>query len=194
MRGKPKEVSSGLAQPRPCCSRRSGARKGVPVAVGRGPRSPFCPHTSESTFPVALTNAEISTQDQGAVHSLGLPPLPRRTMLNQGFPGNGPQEQHPHPPREPRRAAHTLCSISHCIKKAACPELTWGGSQGRTGSQEFGDPLTTWWSSYLTRGDPSAGLLLAHLPLSCTTTQAMSVLSHPTPCWPQRRAADHLSA
>ena len=180
-RGKPKEVSSGLAQPRPRCSRRGGARKGGPVAVGRGPRSPLCPHTSESTFPVALPNAEISTQDQGAVHSLGLPPLPRWTTLNQGFPGNGPQEQHPHPPGEPRIAAHTLCSISHCIKKAARPEPTWGSSQGRTGSQEFGDPLTTWWSSYLTWGDPSAGLLPAHLPLPCTTTQAASVLSHPNP-------------
>ena len=69
---------------------RAWARKWVPVGGGRGPRSPSCPHPSESTHPVALPNAEISAQD----HSLGLPP-PSITKSNHGLPGNDLQEQHP---------------------------------------------------------------------------------------------------
>ena len=70
----------------------------------------------------------------------------------------------------------------HTQWKEGCPELTWGGSQGHTGSEEFGDPVATWWSSGLPQSNRCARQLLADLPLPRTTTQALRVLPHPAHC------------
>lgn len=57
----------------------------------------------------ALPDPEISTQDQGAVCGLGLPPFPQWTKPNEGFPG----KRHPGtaPTLRALQSSHTQCAI-----------------------------------------------------------------------------------
>lgn len=172
-RGKPEEVSSGLANSRSPHSRGSlpcqrPGRERDPGGRGQRPQEPFLSPHFRNHVPCSPAHQRSLHKTRGCPRP-GPPSPPSQDQVEPGLLCKWPLGTAP--------ALATSCSLSHSVKKAAPLEVTQGGSQPAPGSGQFGDLLTMWWSPHLT---------WARLLRPYTTIQAVRILPVPpsarSPC------------